>query len=163
MLERYLSRCIEWIVITIAAVVVAMVSVEVLLRYVFGQTLYVTEELTRYLMVWLVFLGTALAVRDGSHIHITLLTNRLSARSRYLCKLITHLLVTVFCVILVIEGIRILPDQLEQMAVTINVSIFWFYLAIPTGATLVIVFLVPKIKEAVNGMRPQGVDEGRAE
>lgn len=161
MLERLLTRLIEWIVIAVAALIVTVVSVEVLLRYVFGETLYITEELTRYLMVWLVFLGTALAARDGTHIHITVVINKLPVRWRYVCKIVSHLLVILFCSILIIEGAKILPDQFEQTAVTIDVSMFWFYLAIPVGTLLVVIFVGPKIIQAYRGARGGGsVSEG---
>jgi len=70
---RFLSRLVEGFVIIGATVLVTIVTIEVGLRYIFGYSLIFTEEFSRYLMVWIVFVGSALAVKDSSHISINVL------------------------------------------------------------------------------------------
>jgi C4-dicarboxylate transporter DctQ subunit len=146
MILRLLSRVIEIAIIVGAALIVTIVTTEVILRYVFKHSLIFTEELSRYLMVWIVFLGGALAVRDEAHIRINILVKRLNRTLSKAVRLLAHGLVLIFLVIIAVEGFRILPDQLRQMCITIDVSLFYFYLAIPVGAILMIVYLLPVIK-----------------
>jgi TRAP-type C4-dicarboxylate transport system permease small subunit len=145
MFLRLLSRLVESLVIFGAAVIVTMVTTEVMLRYVFSHSLIFTEEFSRYLMVWIVFLGSALAIRDGSHIQIGILTNRLSPRLQQLAKLAAYCLTLIFLAVMAIEGLKILPRQLHQMCITIDISLFYFYLAIPVGSILMIIFLLSSI------------------
>ena len=98
MFFRLLSRLIESLVVLIAGIIVAIVTAEVTLRYLFSHSMIFTEELSRYLMVWIVFLGSALAIRDGSHIHIQILVKRLSPRMQQIVKLTAYALIIAFLV-----------------------------------------------------------------
>lgn len=164
MIQRLLVRAIEGLVVIIASVVVAVVSVEVVLRYVFGVSLIVTEELSRYLMVWIVFLGAALAIHDDTHIRITAFTDRLPGRANALVELTARLLVLGFSILILVEGVRILPEQLQQQTTTLRVSIFWFYVAIPVGSALMALFLMPKIRASLKdlGNRTAGERSGQS-
>lgn len=146
MIFRLLSRLVEGLIILGATVIVAMVTTEVILRYIFSHSLIFTEELSRYLMVWIVFLGSALAIRDGSHIRISILVSRLSPRLQHLTQLTAYGLTLIFLTVITIEGLKILPRQLYQMCITINISLFYFYLAIPVGSILMVIFLLPSIQ-----------------
>ncbi len=144
---RILSRVVEGLIILSASVILIIVTIEVGLRYIFGLSLIFTEELSRYLMVWVVFLGGAIAIRDGSHITISVFVVRLNTKMRQIVQTVAHALTLAFLVVITIEGIRILPRQLYQMCITIDISLFYFYLAIPTGSILMIIFLLPYIKK----------------
>ena len=147
MFYRLLSRAVEGLIVLAATTLVTIVTTEVVLRYGFKHSLIFTEELSRYLMVWIVFLGSALAVRDGAHIHINFLIKRFNQRTQKWLRLSAHALTLVFLVFVAIEGIKILPQQLYQMCITINLSLFYFYLAIPVGSILMIIFLLPTFND----------------
>lgn len=147
MFYRILSRVVEGLIILGASVILTIVTIEVGLRYIFGHSLIFTEELSRYLMVWIVFLGAAIAIRDGFHIKINVFVIRLNTKMRQIVQTVAFALTLAFLVIITIEGIRILPRQLYQMCITIDISLFYFYLAIPTGSILMIIFLLPYIKK----------------
>jgi TRAP-type transport system small permease protein len=160
MIHRLLVRVIEALVVVIATVIVSVVSIEVVLRYLFGISLILTEELSRYLMVWLVFLGAALAVNDDAHIRITFFTDRLPGGVRSFFQLTARLLVLCFSAIIIVQGVKILPAQLQQQTTTLPVSIFWFYLAIPCGSALMTLFLVPKIGSCIRELGKKTAGEG---
>lgn len=154
MFFRLLSRLVESMVILIAGLIVAIVTAEVTLRYLFSHSMIFTEELSRYLMVWIVFLGSALAIRDGSHIRIQILVNRLGPRMQQIVKLAAYALIIVFLIFITVEGLKILPRQLQQMCITIDISLFYFYLAIPVGSILMIIFMLPVIRQTLGGKSP---------
>ena len=156
MFFRLLSRLVESLVILLAGIIVAIVTAEVTLRYLFSHSMIFTEELSRYLMVWIVFLGSALAIRDGSHIHIQILVKRLGPRMQQNVKLASYALIIAFLVFITVEGLKILPRQLQQMCITIDISLFYFYLAIPVGSILMIIFLLPIIRQTLARKSPAG-------
>lgn len=142
-----LNKVIKVLTILCLSVVTILVPIEVFLRYLFGKSLYITEEFTRYLMVWVVFLASSLAIREDAHISIGILVNRFRGRSRAWFNLVAHGLLIFFLVFLMIEGIIILPYQIDQIIPSLEIPIFWFYLAIPVGCALMILNLLPKIWE----------------
>lgn len=166
MIIRSLGRISEMLVTVLAGIVTAAVIIEVFLRYIFGLSLLVTEELSRYLMVWIVFLASALAVRDRAHISINAFVGILPSKLKLLADVLVHCLMIFFSVVLAVQGIKILPEQLNQQTTTLGVSVFWFYLAIVVGALLIIIFSVSNIYQALTGKRekePQAQAELRIE
>jgi TRAP-type C4-dicarboxylate transport system permease small subunit len=148
---HYLGKLIETALILGSVVIVGIVTAEVVLRKGFGTSLIITEELARYMLVWLVFLAGALGIRDKSHIRINAMVKHLSPRNQIVLALCAHGMSLIFLVLLFIESIRILPRQFSQMCITFDVSIFYFYLAIPIGCVLMALFMVPKIRDVLAG------------
>jgi TRAP-type transport system small permease protein len=148
-LDRILTRVLEGLVILLATVIVSVVNTDVVLRYLFGRSLVITQELSRYFMVWIVFLGSALAIRDNSHIRIGVLVNRMPATLKFIVELFSDIAIMVFCAALIVEGIRILPGQFQQNTTTLGVTMFWFYLPIPLGSFFMVIFLVGKIRQVI--------------
>jgi len=152
MFYRILNKSIRVLTILFLSVLTILVPVEVFLRYLFGKSLYITEEFTRYLMVWVVFLASSLAIREDSHISIGILVNRFRGRTRSWLNLIAQALLVIFLVFLIIEGIIALRFQMDQIIPSLGLPIFWFYLAIPVGSFLMILNLLPKIWESLKGV-----------
>jgi len=155
---HYLGKLIEAGLILGSVVIVGIVTAEVVLRKGFGTSLIITEELARYMLVWLVFVAGALGIRDKSHIRINALVKHLNPRLQIILALCAHGMSLIFLVLLLIESIRILPRQFSQMCITFDVSIFYFYLAIPIGCVLMALFMVPKIREVLAGKAVETTD-----
>ncbi len=145
MILNLINRITKGLTILFLSVITVMVAVEVVLRYGFGGSLIVTEELSRYLMVWVVFLACSLAVRDNAHISIEIVANQLSGRARAGYNLVAQFLLLLFLVFLIVEGGIALTFQMRQIIPTLNVAIFWFYLAIPVGGALMVLNLLPRM------------------
>ena len=149
MFYRVLNKSIRVLTILCLSALTVIVPIEVFLRYLFGKSLYVTEELTRYLMVWVVFLASSLAIRENSHISIEIFVNRFRGRYRSGVNLIAQVLLLTFLVFLIIEGIIALSFQMDQIIPSLGLPIFWFYLAIPVGSFLIILNLLPEMWESI--------------
>ncbi|MBM4322846.1 MAG: TRAP transporter small permease [Deltaproteobacteria bacterium] len=152
MFFRILNQSIKVVTILFLSTLTVIVPIEVFLRYLFGKSLYITEEFTRYLMVWVVFLASSLALRGDSHISIGILVNQFRGRIRSWLNLIAQILLGIFLIFLMIEGIIALSFQMDQIIPSLGLPIFWFYLAIPVGSFLMILNLLPKIWESLKGI-----------
>lgn len=144
-MPRSLVRTIEVAVMAAMAVVSAVVIAEVILRYTLGETLVVTEELSRYLMVWVAFLGSVLLMRERGHIAAEGLGGWFGPLGRRVLAVVADLLSLVFLLTLTWAGLQTLPGQLDQYLTTINIPIFWFYLAIPVGSGLMALAIVARL------------------
>jgi TRAP-type C4-dicarboxylate transport system permease small subunit len=144
-MPRSLVRVIEMAVVAAMAVVSVVVMAEVILRYTLGETLVVTEELSRYLMVWIAFLGSVLLMRERGHIAAEGLGGWFGPLGRRVIGVVADLLSLVFLLTLTWAGLQTLPGQLDQYLTTINIPIFWFYLAIPVGSGLMASVIVVRL------------------
>ena len=68
--DRVLLRCNRWLVIVILAAMALMVFANVALRFLTDNSILWVEEVSRYLMIWMTFLGAGLVLRYGGHIGI---------------------------------------------------------------------------------------------
>jgi TRAP-type C4-dicarboxylate transport system permease small subunit len=152
MFYRTLNKSIEVLTILLLSVITIIVPVEVFLRYCFGMTLYITEQLTRYLLVWVVFLASSLALREHSHISIEIVVNRFHGKARLLINLIAQIALITFLAFLIVQGITALSFQKGQIVPSLRISIFWFYLAIPVGSFLMMLNLLPRTWEILKSI-----------
>jgi TRAP-type C4-dicarboxylate transport system permease small subunit len=74
------------------AVMVVLVFGNVVLRYVFNSGIATSEELSRWLLVWLTFLGAIVALREHAHLGVDTLIRALPPRARLLCFIASYLL-----------------------------------------------------------------------
>jgi len=95
-----LVKCVEALLAALLFGMVVMVFGNVVLRYVFNSGLLVSEELSRFFFIWLVFVGGIVAMWDGSHIIIDSVTSRLTRRGKLLCAAVCQLLILLCCALL---------------------------------------------------------------
>ncbi len=137
-----------------SGIMAAVVALEVLLRYVFGRSLFFSEELSRLTFVWAGFLATSLALRKGVHASVELAINLLPSGTRRALKVFAHAVVLFFLVLIFAAGVSILPGQWGQMTPTMEIRMFWFYLAVPVGVGLMIIQLLPILSRSLREERP---------
>jgi TRAP-type C4-dicarboxylate transport system permease small subunit len=74
------------------AVMVVLVFGNVVLRYAFNSGIATSEELSRWLLVWLTFLGAIVALRQHAHLGVDMLVRVLPARGKLLCFIASYVL-----------------------------------------------------------------------
>lgn len=85
-------RVIELLIAAALAVMVVLVFGNVVLRYAFNSGIAVSEEISRWLFVWLCFLGAVVAMKDGAHLGTDMLVSRLPVAGKKACMVAGHLL-----------------------------------------------------------------------
>jgi TRAP-type transport system small permease protein len=88
-----LQRWAEWVMAAALAVMVVMVFVNAAGRYILGQGLAVSEELSRLAFVWLIMIGAVIAVRERAHIGMDFVVVRLKPRAQRACLILSNLLI----------------------------------------------------------------------
>ena len=136
---------IDWICLGLMSVLVVDVFLGVFSRYVLHATFQWYDEVARLCFVWMVFLGAATAVRRGAHFRLHLLIDRFGPRLRHVTDLVVALLVLVFGSILVAGGVAMYPVARRQVTDSLELSMLWFYGALPVGGALMILFSLPHL------------------
>jgi TRAP-type C4-dicarboxylate transport system permease small subunit len=142
---RSLIRGLEWVVIALMGTITLVVIVESALRGLFGFSLIVTSELSRYLMVWTAMLAAGLLIHEDGHIRITLLTDAVPPRVATALFVLSEALVLFFLALMIVSSLMLMPSLLEQSTVTLGVSMAWFYAALPVGGALMFGLVVVSI------------------
>jgi TRAP-type C4-dicarboxylate transport system permease small subunit len=139
-LDRVLLAANRWTVIAILAAMAAMVFANIVLRFVTDASILWVEEVSRYLMIWLTFLGGGLVLRYGGHVGIDTLQEALPRRAAAIRAVIAVLLAGFF-VFMVAIGVRYASLAWSQTTPVLGIPVGAVYLAIPIGFTLFIAHL----------------------
>lgn len=102
-IEKYLIHLINAIIVFCLASMMIMVFVNVVLRYGFNSGITFSEEVSRLFFVWMTFLGAIVAMKDGSHIRVDSLVNKLSPLGQKICAIVGNGLIIYVCSLL-LEG-----------------------------------------------------------
>ena len=92
-----LCRLFSFLMVTALALMVVMVFGNVVLRYGFNSGITVSEELSRWLFVWMTFLGAVVALRAHGHLGTDSLVSRLPVAGKKFCLGTTHLIMLYMC------------------------------------------------------------------
>jgi TRAP-type C4-dicarboxylate transport system permease small subunit len=85
-------RFLEWLLVIMLATMVLLVFGNVVMRYAFNSGITVSEEVARWLFVWLTFLGGAIAVHQHGHLGSDMLVSRLGPTGQRLCLVLAQVL-----------------------------------------------------------------------
>ncbi len=109
-------RALEYLIAAFLAAMVALVFGNVVLRYGFDSGITVSEEVSRWLFVWLTFLGGVVALREHAHLGTDMLVSRLPVAGRRACLVAGHALM-LYIAWLVFRG------SLEQVRINWDVEV----------------------------------------
>ncbi len=114
----------------------------VFFRYVLNNSLTWAEEVTRYMFIWMTFLGCALCVRRRKHIVMDIVVSMLKGRPKKILSILNNLILFAFVVVLVREGVRMMPIMSMQTSTANGIPMSLIYGAVPVGAALMGFYLV---------------------
>lgn len=135
------------------AVLIVTVFYQVLGRYLFNAPPSWSEELARFLQVWIALLASALCIQQGMHLGVDYLLHAVPPRGRAHLEILVHVLVSGFLLLLLVQGIKILDVAAVQSSPAMGINMWYAYLAVPVGAALMLLESMLKLREAVRALR----------
>lgn len=140
-IDKFLSR----ILVFIMSFMVINVLWQVFSRYVLGTPSSFTDELARYLMIWLGILGAAYVSGQNAHVAIDYLPKKLDEKKQKKLKRLVNFAILLFALFaLVIGGSRLvfLTFVLEQYSPALKLPLALVYLVIPLSGLLIIYYKI---------------------
>jgi len=131
-----LDRIVTAAVLAAVAVMVAVVSSQVALRYGLNRSIDWADELGRLAFVWTIFLAIPLGVRDGAHIGIDLLVDKLPAAMRGLLRRAGAALCAALMLAIAWAALGVAREQWDELMSTVDLSVGWFIVPVGVGALL---------------------------
>ncbi len=134
-----LNDAFGWLAAVAFVAVGAMITYEVVMRYVFLAPTIWAEELSRFLQIWATYIAAAYVLRHRQLIAITLLVNKLGAKGRRLANAFALVWILLFCAVAIFYGMEIMLDSIRlgrASATMLGVPKWMTEAAIPFGFTL---------------------------
>lgn len=151
MFSRLLLRCMEWLLIAILGLMVILVFGNVVLRYGFNSGINLSEELSRWLFVWMTFLGAVVAVNERGHLGTDMLVGRLGPTGKRICLGLGYVLMLFVCWLLLKGSWEQMKVNLDSTSAVMQVSMAWFYGAGAAFAVLAGVMLLRDLLKLLTG------------
>ncbi len=157
----------EIILVGLFAVMVAAIFLQVIMRYVFDNSLSWSEELGRFVFEWLTWIGISLGARVGQHIKISLLVDKLPNKGAQAANIASDIIVIIICGLTMYYGIELSKMFAGSNFTTIKISLAWGYASVIVGCGLMIIRSMESIvRSAVSfrtGEPPKAYEEGGVE
>ena len=99
-----INRWIEYLLFGFGLSMAGVVAMQVFFRYVLNQSLFWSEELARFLLVWLTFLGATVAYRRRAHPGVDMIYAKMPQPARKACRLLTHLAALALFGVMIVYG-----------------------------------------------------------
>ena len=132
-----LNKTEEVVLVAMFALMVAIIFIQVVMRKL-NNSLYWSEELGKFLFIWISWLGISIGEKRGEHIKITMLTDKFSPKVQHILNIISELIVIFICVVTVYYSILLVISQAGTHYTGIKISVSWGYLAVALGCLCMI-------------------------
>lgn len=162
--ERIFVALNKWVVVLLLAAMSVIVFANVSLRYLSNSSITWAEEVARYLMIWMTFLGAGLALRIGGHVAITNLHDFLGTRLQRVLRAFIGLLLLCFFVAMMWIGYEYMIRMGRQLTPATRIPFSYIYAAMPIGFALMIVHFLLIARSYVLGedLADEGVQQEAA-
>ena len=148
----YLARFVEFVMVSLTVIMIALVTYQVFERYVLHYTPPWSEELAVYLMIWFGILGIAAGVRRKSHMALEYFANKFPEPVQKGLRLFNYVLMLIYTSVLFYEGINMVELTMSQKSPAMGLSVGYVYLALPVSAVLMVLFILEAlVKEIKKG------------
>lgn len=148
-----LCRMLEVVLILAVTALVLVVLWGVLTRYVLGKQADWSEELARFLLIWISLLGGAVAFGEKAHLGVDYFVGKFDPAARRLTTFAGQLIVLLFAItIFIIGGSSIVVNNMGQMAPALGVyglKMGHVYLALPIAGVFMILFTIEQLLETL--------------
>lgn len=147
-LRNSIDRILGTILILIMGIMVINVLWQVFSRYFLGNPSSFTDELARYLMIWIGILGAAYVSGKNRHVAIEVIPSRLNRKARKKLKLLVRGCIILFCfTAMVVGGSRLvyITYVLDQFSAALKMPLALVYSVIPLSGLLIIYYKISDI------------------
>lgn len=147
-LLKWLNENFEkYILVASLVVMIVIIFVQVVLRYCFGTTISWGEELTRYIMLYQIWIGAAYAVKEDAHLRITTFRDKFSKKNSMRIENGVLVLWMAFAAFISVKGVELVDFLMGQgqLSPAMQLPMWVAYMSVPLGCLLIFIRLIQKL------------------
>jgi TRAP-type C4-dicarboxylate transport system permease small subunit len=143
----------EALLAALIAILVLFLTASVFARYALDIGLAWSDEASRLLFIWTVFVGYAVGVRHRAHIGVDFVIDRMSPRMRHVVETIQDIAILVFSVLFTWQSYVTVKFSFLQRMPGLDVSIAWLYFAVLVAGVLMTIYAIFNLLDTFSGER----------
>ena len=144
-INTIIDKQISLFVVALMILLSILLSVSVFYRYVLNDSIYWSNEVARYMLVYIVFLGATMAHKHKSHIRIDIILGSLSHKNKKYIEMLIGGLFIFFWILVLMGSLKLLPLFLMQKTATLEIPFAYPFAALPISACIWILYCADDI------------------
>lgn len=147
-IDRY-NKAEEYLLVGSLVLTVALVFIQVVMRYVFNNSLSWSEELTRFIFIWQIWLGVSVGLREKKHIRVELLQSFLKPRVLLVMDILASTIWMASCVYLTYSGFDLVERLMQRnsLSTALLIPLWTVYAALPVSSAIVVIRQIIHLRE----------------
>jgi TRAP-type C4-dicarboxylate transport system permease small subunit len=141
-MRKFFSRLDEWLILSMLALMGVVLAIQVFMRYVLNSPLIWSEELARYLFVWLTFMGAGYGVKHNIHIKMEYFYNHMHPILQKMVKVLTNCLSIACYTFIIYYGVNFTTSQRGITSSAMGIDMSLVFAALPIGCALLVLNLI---------------------
>lgn len=143
---KLLNKILETVLAVVVAVMVIGCFWQVFTRFILNNPSKYTEELLRYLLIWMTMLGVPYAYGKERHLSINLFTRSFTKRDSLLTKIGIEILILFLSLfVMVAGGFMVTANSAGQISPALHMPMQLYYVCVPISGTLMVVYCVTRL------------------
>jgi len=134
-------RVLNWLLVGSVAILIIPVSLQIFSRFTQLIPSYIwTEEMARFLFIWMIMLGAMIGIRDGAHFDVDLWPE-LKPRPNALLRIVSSVFVLMFALVFIWYGIKFVQFGWDQSSELAEMPMNYIFIAWPLSGLTWVLFL----------------------
>tara|TARA_R100001143_G_C3360031_1_gene134870 strand:+ start:4650 stop:5165 length:516 start_codon:yes stop_codon:yes gene_type:complete len=162
---KNIDKTLGWVMVVLMAILVIDVVWQVTTRYVLGSASSFTEEIARYLLIWIGLLGSAFAYRKNLHLAFDYFSEKVTGRRKKWLGYFIHSLIALFSFLVLVVGGSYLVQltwELNQVSAALQIKLAYVYSVLPLSGALIILYAIAFIMDIYRGRVQQTPPESKS-
>ena len=156
LLDGY-HRLLTWLMAASVAILIVPVTLQIISRYTALIPSWIwTEELSRFLFIWMIMLGAMIAVREGTHFVVDVRPD-LPPRPTAILQIVSNVFVLAFALVFVWWGIQFVRFGWDQTSELAELPMTYIFIAWPVAGVVWVLFLGESFVNAWRVLRGRGI------
>lgn len=160
---RWLFK-IEEAVLGLSIILATLVLfINIVLRYFFSANTTWAEEFIRYVMIWITFIGCSVCFGRGLHVGIDFFLEFVTKKWNAIIGIFVKVISIILMLFLIIFGAELVKFSFNsgQITPSLQIKMFWIYLAIPVGGALSLIHLLLNLFGDFNKIKTTSIEENQ--
>lgn len=142
-IKHKVDRILFYILFIVVAAILFCVTLQVFSRYLLNAPVVFTEELVRFLLIWLGLLGGAYTFGVKGHIALTLVLDKFNLKTKNIINIAIDIVVLLLALfVLVIGGMKLISITHNQLSSVLVIPIWWVYGCAPLSGVIIIFYQI---------------------
>ena len=143
-----LNKVEEYVASSLLIVTSLLVFVQVILRYFANYSISWSEEIALMMIVWFIFLGSSIAVREKAHVNMDVLSSVLPRKGKLVLEFAAVLISVIFCVLVAKAGVNMVigAHDIGSASTSLKIPLYVPYASVPVGLFLMTIRYLMQLK-----------------